>query len=249
MSAWTLRMVMGTVLLVASGSGLPAMAQDCIDERIDDQRGVVIELIDVLDKQADIVEQDVSVLRRLVRRSKSRQASVAMRAAQLHLDDLLQAVDAAEDELAELDAMSHTRHEINDSDVGHRRGGPDPCVVQCPETGSCQALDELNDFDTVVDDAVRRLPPGTCDNMFPFLVTGTCSDGTQFVYEGGGFTAGVQYFDAAGAFVARTFVNDVPLEFCGTTTYWPEHIDCSGAVVGSVYCGKIFEVGEEVCMP
>ncbi len=130
----------------------------------------------------------------------------------------------------------------------------DPCLSQCElALDICleKAFEEFDDFSTTRERWLGELSEFGCDDSIPFLVAGECSSHSGlFLFRGGGFTTMTHYFDPdTEQFISLTTGTDVIGPICLGVGYWPEHLECSNAVVTEVLCGTQIEVGDSFGLP
>lgn len=129
----------------------------------------------------------------------------------------------------------------------------DACRSQCElAAGSCEEIpiEEFAEFDEEL--ATWRAQTGglNCEDAFPFVVVGECADGKKFLFNGGGFTALVQYYSAEDdTFVGLETQTDVVMPPCNGKGFWPEPVACEEPTVTEVVCGTLYDVGEVVSLP
>jgi hypothetical protein len=106
--------------------------------------------------------------------------------------------------------------------------------------------DQFPSFDETLEawrDEAEELP---CNQRFPLLYTGTCSQGeVLFIKRSDGYDGQARYFRADdGSFIAVTSSADVFDGVCGGVLYWPAEHLCRDYVVTEVLCGKSKRVGD-----
>ena len=77
----------------------------------------------------------------------------------------------------------------------------------------------------------------TCSGSRDLITTGTCQDGTRFVFSTNGFVQDIRYFSRDGSLKARSARFGVVSPPCYGISFWPEPTTCDAPIVDEVICG------------